>query len=159
MANAMLQEDFKSSHPDLANMNIETTAEADQERSATIDSRTTSTTTIGNLKTSSGQLLSLLKPPGSPGGARKSVDFAILPPPKRSRSLGVRLTAKQVVDGAFAFPCCMSWLARASLSNVTSNPPSILPVPLNLLSLNQPHSRRYKHLATRTLGRHSKSQG
>ena len=31
--------------------------------------------------------------------SRKSVDFAILPPSKRSRTTSVPLTAKQVVDG------------------------------------------------------------
>jgi hypothetical protein len=67
MANAMLEDDFKSSHPDLTSFN--------NPEPQMIDKK-------ANLPT------------------RKSVDFAILPPPKRPKQDAL-WTAKQIVDGAY----------------------------------------------------------
>jgi hypothetical protein len=73
MANAMLDNDFKSSHPDLLSMTTPTNHEDD----------------AGDTK------------PRAQLTTRKSVEFAILPPPpKRTRhASSVPWTAKQVVDG------------------------------------------------------------
>jgi hypothetical protein len=85
MANAMLKEDFKSSHQDLTNISNESDSS-------------------GNLKShiNENDTSSFLKNPSTSQAKQKSVDFAILPPPKRVR-LGARLTAKEVVDGTFVF--------------------------------------------------------
>ena len=79
MANAMLQEDFKSSHPDLVKYCDESKGEEKND-----EGRQTSRA---------------LKDSSSPKRT-KSVDFAIQPPPKRTRPAKT-WTPKQVVDGKF----------------------------------------------------------
>jgi hypothetical protein len=75
MANAMLQDDFKSSHQDVGS--------------------------ISNESDSSGNPKSQVKNPNASPTKQKSVDFAILPATKRVRLDTLRLTAKQVVEGTF----------------------------------------------------------
>jgi hypothetical protein len=82
MANAMLQDDFKSSHQDVGSISNESDSS-------------------GNLKSQqvNDPSSSFKNPNASP--KQKSVDFAILPPTKRVRLDTLRLTAKQVVEGTF----------------------------------------------------------
>jgi hypothetical protein len=84
MANAMLQVDFKSSHQDLGNVSNESDSS-------------------GNLKSQVNDTSSSLKDPSASPAKQKSVDFAILPPPKRARLGPPLLTAKQVVEGTLPF--------------------------------------------------------
>jgi hypothetical protein len=91
MANAMLQTDFKSTHQDLGSVSNESDSS-------------------GNLKSHVNDTASSLKDPSVSSAKQKSVDFAILPPPKRVRLGPPRLTAKEVVEGT-----CLSFcdLAQA----------------------------------------------
>ena len=97
MANAMLEEDFKSSHPDL-------TAIMDQHRED--DNKNSNNKTI--LLPGGGEERIGMQQRLGASPMRKSVEFAMEPPPvKRSRP-DVPWTAKQVVDGTCLFFC---WLA------------------------------------------------
>jgi hypothetical protein len=85
MANAMLQDDFKSSHQDVGSISTE------------------SDTSNTNLKSQVHESSSSFKNLNASPTKQKSVDFAVLPPTKRVRLDTLRLTAKQVVDGTFRF--------------------------------------------------------
>jgi hypothetical protein len=82
MANAMLQDDFKSSHQDVGSISNESDSS-------------------GNPKSQVSDSSSSFKNPNASPTKQKSVDFAILPATKRVRLDTLRLTAKQVVEGTF----------------------------------------------------------
>jgi hypothetical protein len=80
----MLEDDFKTSHSDLMSLNYpsDTTTKKEEEEEA------------------QHSMIDTMKPASLP--TRKSVDFAILPPPKRTRACSsTPWTAKHVVDGAY----------------------------------------------------------
>jgi len=99
----MLEEDFKTSHPDLTMLNVE------EEQSPTAREDAAS-------KSQTPKAASLQSPSPSPQETRpkimkslttrKSVEFAIDPPSaKRPRTVPVPLTAKQVVNGTWISRC------------------------------------------------------
>jgi hypothetical protein len=83
MATTMLEDDFKSSHQDVGS----------------IPNESDSSENLKSKKVSDPS--SSLKNPNASPTKHKSVDFATLPPTKRVRLDTLRLTAKQVVEGAF----------------------------------------------------------
>lgn len=103
MANAMLEDDFKSSHPDLTVMN--------EQREDDESSNNNKTRALLGGRIGMQQRLG-----ASP--MRKSVEFAIEPPPvKRSRP-DVPWTAKQVVDGVCKrclIVCALEYVVNVSL--------------------------------------------
>jgi hypothetical protein len=103
MANAMLDDDFKTSHPDLTSLsyhNSLTTLQHRQEsRQDDEELHNSSNSMIFDVAMKRGVASTLTH-----STPRKSVDFAILPSPKRTRascSDNVPWTAKQVVEGAY----------------------------------------------------------
>jgi hypothetical protein len=83
MANAMLQDDFKSSYQEVGSISNESDSSGNLKSQQVIDPS------------------SSFKNPNASPTKQKSVDFAIPPPTKRVRLDTLRLTAKQVVDGTF----------------------------------------------------------
>ena len=89
MANAMLEEDFKSSHADLVTLDQQD-QQSHQQQIYCFD------TDLG----SSNNMDRKPKATLTATSRTKSVDFAILPPPmKRTRLASATWTPKQVVDG------------------------------------------------------------
>ena len=92
MANAMLEDDFKTSHPDLVTLGQQDHHPDHQQQQiycSDTDNDLDSSTMDRKPKASL-----------SATSRTKSVDFAILPPPmKRTRVTSSTWTAKQVVDG------------------------------------------------------------
>jgi hypothetical protein len=88
MANAMLQDDhFKSSHQDMPMGNISNESDSS-----------------GNPKSPVNDPSSSFKNSSTSPMKQKSVDFAILPPPKRVRLMNPpQLTAKEVVEGTLLY--------------------------------------------------------
>ena len=92
MANQMLEEVFRNSHPDLVGMELSpSTPETEKENDAQIN----------NCNEGENNASSLVKPSSFKQGtlpSRKSVEFAVLPAPKRVR-LAPEWTFKQAIEG------------------------------------------------------------
>ena len=92
MANAMLEEDFKSSHADLVTLD-----QQDQQQQPHQQQIYCFDTDVGS---SNNNMDRKPKAALTATSRTKSVDFAILPPPvKRARLASATWTPKQVVDG------------------------------------------------------------
>lgn len=89
MANAMLEDDFKTSHPDLVTLGNPPQQQVQPQQQFYSNNEFDDETMDRKPKATF-----------TPTSRTKSVDFAILPPPtKRTRVTGSTWTAKQVVDG------------------------------------------------------------
>jgi len=101
MANAMLEEDFKTSHPDLVTLDHQQQQEHQQQvQEIYADNNFDDDDEIMDRKPKAATTM-MMPSNNNPPSRTKSVDFAILPPPtKRTRvAMSSTWTAKQVVDG------------------------------------------------------------
>lgn len=138
MANAMLEEGFKDSHPDLVAIEKDQTTTRNLVEDEPMKHHTTESK------------LPALQPPPPPS-PKKSVDFSLEPPLKKAKTSDP-WTAKQVVDGEYLMRFIRpSSNLSARLTDCVTHNHCVLFLPCRSL-----HSNQHLHLTTRATGSDSK---